>query len=314
MPANRQQPKQVRIHWSTARLAPTLLAAGLLTGNADAATYADIAPILETRCVMCHSGGNAPLGLSLDSYENLGKGSRNGAVARAGDPANSELIKRLTGDKQPRMPMTGPPYLSDAEIALFRSFVAEGMPRGTQAAQAKAAAAKPKAALGKPTYNEVAPIFARRCAKCHTENGLMGPAPEGFLLTGYATTLSTADRARIVPGNPAASELVRRIRGDAAPRMPFDGPPWLSKAEIALIERWIAEGARDGEGRAAPVPVGARLRLHGIWDGRGKLDDLPVVIDGGTRIDKNPRRGDYVELRATVAQDGSVLADRLRRR
>ena len=36
----------------------------------------------------------------------------------------------------------------------------------------------------------------------------------------------------MVPGKPEASELVRRIRGQAHPRMPFDGPPYLSDDEI----------------------------------------------------------------------------------
>ena len=29
------------------------------------------------------------------------------------------------------------------------------------------------------TFDEVTPILATRCAKCHTPDGLMGAAPEG---------------------------------------------------------------------------------------------------------------------------------------
>lgn len=36
---------------------------------------------------------------------------------------------------------------------------------------------------------------------------------------------------------------MRRIRGSARPRMPLDGPPYLSEAEVALISRWIDAGA-----------------------------------------------------------------------
>jgi hypothetical protein len=56
---------------------------------------------------MCHSGQDAALGLRLDSLDNLNKGSRKGPVAKAGDPAGSELIRRIKGVSQPRMPMTG---------------------------------------------------------------------------------------------------------------------------------------------------------------------------------------------------------------
>ena len=59
---------------------------GLAAAPADAATYADIAPILQARCVMCHSGDNAPLGLKLDSLDGLKRGSSNGPVATAGSP------------------------------------------------------------------------------------------------------------------------------------------------------------------------------------------------------------------------------------
>lgn len=291
-----------------------LLAVGLATPALTlAASYADIEPILQARCVMCHSGPNAPLSLRLDTLDNLRRGSSNGPVAEPGKAASSELMRRLTGDKQPRMPMTGPPFLSDAEIASFKAFIEAGMPAGSAAASPMPAkAARPKSEF--VTYDDVAPIFAQRCAKCHTEKGLMGPAPEGLLLTSHAATLDAADRARVVPGNPGASELLRRIRGSALPRMPFDGPPWLDDAQISLIERWIAQGARDSAGKPATPPYGARLRLHGELGRGDRLDELPLLIDRRTRIDKNPRPGDYVEVRATLENDGSVAVDRLRRR
>ena len=51
--------------------------------------------------------------------------------------------------------------------------------------------------------------------------------------------------------------------------MPFDGPPWLADEEMLLIEQWIAQGARDSEGRATPVPAGARVRFRGAEEGGG---------------------------------------------
>ena len=296
-------------------LAALTLTCGLSAGSAGAAatTYDDIAPLLAARCVMCHSGPNAPLGLSLDSFDAAVKGSQRGPVVRAGDAQGSELMKRLTGKSQPRMPMTGPPFLSDAEIATFERWISGGLARGAGTAPAPALAARPKP--GEPvTYAHVAPIFATRCAKCHTDQGIMGAAPEGYRLTSYEQTLSAADRARVVPGQPLASELLRRVRGMAEPRMPFDGPPFLSEDEIKLIEAWITQGARDAQGRPAPVPVGARVRLHGILGEAGQLDGLPVTVTSGTRIDKRPRPGDYAELRGTIGPGGEIIAERIRRR
>ena len=109
------------------------LSAFLLTipaAGAAAPTYADVAPLFEKHCVACHSGGAAPVGLSLDSYANLQRGSANGPVARAGDPAGSELVRRIRGTSQPRMPLTGPPFLDDQSMALVEAWIAGGMAPG----------------------------------------------------------------------------------------------------------------------------------------------------------------------------------------
>jgi mono/diheme cytochrome c family protein len=278
--------------------------------------YVDIAPILTQRCVICHSGDGAPLGLRLDSYEAVLKGSARGPVVISGDPSGSEIIRRLKGVSQPRMPMTGSPYLSDSEIALFEKWVASGMPKGAVEARATpspSTARRP--AAGEPvTYLHVAPLFATRCARCHAEKGQMGPAPEGYRLTSYESTLSANDRVRVVPGNLDASELVRRIRGHARPRMPLDGPPYLTDEEILLIEEWVNEGAKNASGQVAPYPQGEKVRLHGTLGPDGSLDGLPLDVGPRTRIDKSPAPGDYVEVRGRLKASGTVEIERLRRR
>ncbi|MFT5658089.1 MAG: mono/diheme cytochrome c family protein [Gammaproteobacteria bacterium] len=281
-------------------------------------TYADLSPILGSRCVMCHSGSAAPLGLRLDSLDGLLAGSQNGPILNSSNPASSELVLRLKGSSLPRMPMTGPPYLSDAQVTRFEQWIAGGMQPGSESentapADASSTQENPETS-GLTLYGDVALIFATRCAKCHAANGLMGPAPEGYQLTSYAATVSTSDRVRVVPGNPLASELLRRIRGQARPRMPLDGPPYLTEAEIQSIEHWIADGARDSEGNPAPIPTGQRLRLHGTLDNQWRLDGLPLVITGSTRMDKNPRPGSYVRVRGRIRGDGQIVAERVKRR
>jgi hypothetical protein len=167
---------------------------------------------------------------------------------------------------------------------------------------------------GPVRYDHVAPILAQRCVKCHTEGGLMGAPPEGYRLGSYADTVSAGDRVRVVPGSPGASELVRRIRGQSLPRMPYDGPPFLTEEETALIEQWIADGARDSAGTPAPLPAGGRVRLHGTLLSPNRLDDLELVITRSTRLDKSPRPGDYVEVRGRIDADGRVVVERMRAR
>jgi len=305
---------RIDMKFGKSTLAAALLLLAMSVTRAAEVTYAEIAPILEQRCVLCHAGPAAPRGLRLDSLDAIKAGSERGAVAVVGDPANSELIRRLKGSSVPRMPMTGPPFLADTEISLFEDWIAAGMVEGTSASIEPVPVPVAAAQDGVVTFDQVAVIFATRCAKCHTDNGLMGDPPEGYRLTSYAAVISASDRVRVVPGNPAASELLRRIRGQALPRMPFDGPPYLDGTEIAVIEQWIADGARDSTGVPASIPVGARVRLHGQLIDRWQLDDLALDITSQTRIDKNPRAGDQVRIRGRVEADGSIEVERIRTR
>src|SRR5690606_25749355 len=98
-----------------------------------ALTFKDVATILHERCVLCHQGDVAPLGLRLDSFAGLMTGSERGPVVTPGEPDESEIIRRLEGSSLPRMPLTGPPFLDDAQIALVRQWIAAGAQEGVQA-------------------------------------------------------------------------------------------------------------------------------------------------------------------------------------
>ncbi len=281
-----------------------------------AATYAEVAAIFAESCVACHSGEDAVLGLRLDSLDGIRRGSDNGPVAIAGKPADSELVRRIKGISEPRMPLTGPPFLNNVQIAAIEAWVAAGMP-GTEPPPGAVAEAPPRRrpAPGEPVvWSDVAPILLKRCVKCHTDKGLRGRPPEGLRLKSRNMVLAGGERVVVIPGNPGGSELVRRIVGHSQPRMPLDGPPYLADEEIRLIADWIAQGAPDDAGKRAPVPVGARVRLEGVLTGRWQVDGTPVTVTVGTRIEKTPRVGERVEVRGIVAADGSILVRRLRRR
>lgn len=285
----------------------------------DTPDFADVAAVFNQRCTLCHSGAQPPLGLRLDSYANLTKGSQNGPVVVAGNPEGSELVQRIRGISQPRMPLTGPPWLSAKEIESIERWIAGGASERKKGGTEKKAAVEevpPKAEVkDQPiTYTQVAPILGRRCVKCHMANGIMGSPPEGLRLDTYESVLASRERARVIPGNPDASELVRRIRGQSLPRMPFDGPPYLDEAEIELITDWIKQGARNANGTKAALPVGARIRLEGRLTGRWSLDGLPLLVDGSTRLKKGPSVGNYVRVRGIVQGDGSIRATRIRSR
>jgi mono/diheme cytochrome c family protein len=87
---------------------------------------------------------------------------------------------------------------------------------------------------------DVRPILAENCLGCHGA----GLAAGGLKFTGREAALAPTKRGRpaIVPGDPDASELLRRVGAtDPAVRMPM-GKESLNPAAIDTLRRWIAEG------------------------------------------------------------------------
>lgn len=53
---------------------------------------------------------------------------------------------------------------------------------------------------------------------------------------------------RVIPSNASGSYLIQKLEGAAdivGLRMPRNGPPYLTDAQVALIRQWITEGARN---------------------------------------------------------------------
>lgn len=89
-------------------------------------------------------------------------------------------------------------------------------------------------------YRQVRPILQRHCSGCHQ------PAKAGgnLLLTGYAEFLKGGENGPgFVPGKPDDSLIMSYISGDK-PEMPLNSEP-LKPEQVALIGRWIAQGAKD---------------------------------------------------------------------
>jgi len=115
----------------------------------------------------------------------------------------------------------------------------------------------PEDSSGKPVsyYKQIRPIFQAQCHGCHQPAKPKG----GYIMTDFDKLLAGGDSAEkgetaIVPRDPDKSLLVQQItpvQGEA--EMPEKKPP-LPDPEIALIKRWIGEGAVDD------TPPNARQR------------------------------------------------------
>ncbi len=95
--------------------------------TAKAHTYAEVdAVFAKYHCTVCHGGADPRAGLNLESYARLLKGGKSGQVVIPGDPGKSELVRRLKGLSEPRMPYTGPPWLTDEETRTIEGWIAAG--------------------------------------------------------------------------------------------------------------------------------------------------------------------------------------------
>ncbi|MBK1833254.1 PSD1 and planctomycete cytochrome C domain-containing protein [Roseibacillus ishigakijimensis] len=102
----------------------------------------------------------------------------------------------------------------------------------------------------------VLPILQTACYDCHSHVG--EEARGGLVVDSRAALLKGGDSGpAIVPGDPAASGLIRAIsRQDPDTQMPPKDSAALSPEEIAHLSRWIEEGAPWPESaRTAPDPL-----------------------------------------------------------
>ena len=107
-------------------------AAGENVGQAagGAPTYAaDVAPILEQKCVSCHGRFLPQKGLRLHSREAIFAGGDSGAAVVPGSPLSSPLYTALrlpATDPRHMPPVAGGRPLSSGEIATIRDWIARG--------------------------------------------------------------------------------------------------------------------------------------------------------------------------------------------
>jgi hypothetical protein len=105
---------------------------------------------------------------------------------------------------------------------------------------------------------QIKPILSENCLECHSQDKRKG----GLSLATYGDVLDGGkDGAVVRPGHSARSMMIAKVKGEQGDRMPLDELP-LSDEQIALLQRWIDEGARaTPTSAAAPPPWEAPLAL-----------------------------------------------------
>lgn len=92
-------------------------------------------------------------------------------------------------------------------------------------------------------YNaEIKPIINQKCISCH--GGVKKKGGFSLLFRDEALSPTASGKPAIIPGDAKNSDMIKRLyHKDPEERMPYKEAP-LSKQEIALLTRWIDEGAK----------------------------------------------------------------------
>ena len=115
--------------FSFTRVLPVLLLAQGAAMGADVDFVRDVYPILQRSCFECHGAEKHKGGLRLDEREAAFNGGDSGDTIVKGNPADSELLRRVALPKEDRdvMPNRGD-ELTAQEIERIRAWIAAGAP------------------------------------------------------------------------------------------------------------------------------------------------------------------------------------------
>src|SRR5690606_30251093 len=91
---------------------------------------------------------------------------------------------------------------------------------------------------------DIRPILTKNCTTCH--GGVKQAGGVSFIFREQALGEGESGKRVVVPGDPSASEMVRRILSDDPDEKmppPEEHPHGLEPDQVALLQRWIKEGA-----------------------------------------------------------------------
>ncbi|MCY2966871.1 MAG: DUF1549 domain-containing protein [Planctomycetota bacterium] len=187
-----------------------------------------ILPVLTAKCGRCHGAETQKGQLALHSAKSLRAGGEGGPVLVAGKPEESRLIEVLEAGE---MPPDGKNRLTADELASIKTWIQQGA-KFTDSAE-----------VDRVTQHEVIPILLLRCVVCHggrrREADLDLRSRDGMLRGGKSGP-------SIVPGDPGASLLLKRLLAEEMPPRPKLTEAMvkpLEPAEFEVISRWIEQGA-----------------------------------------------------------------------
>ncbi|MDB5314155.1 MAG: putative rane protein [Gemmataceae bacterium] len=202
-----------------------------------AATFDDVRPLFQAKCVRCHGEKVSKADLNLTTIAGVLKGAESGPVVVPGKPDKSPLYEQVHSGMMP--PGKKDP-LSDAEVGIIRDWIAGGAKPGLVDRSQADLAAGPAV-----TQHDVIPIMLRRCTACHGRHRQEGGLD---LRTKAAMLRGGKSGAAIVPGKPAESLLLKKLRTGQMPppdRLVEASVQLIIPVEIEVVGKWVAAGAPE---------------------------------------------------------------------
>ncbi len=122
---------------------------------------------------------------------------------------------------------------------------------------------------------DVRPILSDKCFFCHGPDANEREA-DLMLHTAVGAYADLGGYAAISPGKPSESELVARINDSKDPMPPEDSHKALSAEEVALLERWIGEGAEYSAPWTYERPV--KVEVPDVRNERWPINDVDRFV------------------------------------
>lgn len=214
--------------------------------------------------------------LDLPEYDVMpGEPSESFLIHKISDPSLGMLPPDPDGTMGPALPPAGShmplqlPVLAREEVSLIEDWVFAGAPNGDFMDRGDRLDPSSRPPQLRSFEADIRPIFGAedtvnaergvcqpgagpcaRCIYCHYQGTLNPPdlsdpfGPDGIV---NVDAILRPDMKRVVPGDPEASLLIRKIRpdetGEFGPRMPYSYAA-LSADQVELVRQWILDGAR----------------------------------------------------------------------
>ena len=129
-------------------------------------------------------------------------------------------------------------------------------------------------ALDVEYQREVKPILTKYCVGCHNEKDNESEVQ----LQSFANIIKGGPKGAIIlPNDPTQSSMLKVMLGTKEPKMPPEDSPQPNAVEIAVIQKWIEQGAKGSD---VPLPLKSKWNVKNIptaFNGR-----MPITAIGRT--------------------------------